>query len=48
MGKNVDEKPKQEIAKEVITPKRKYFLPESGEVKEADSIEEATKKKGDK
>ena len=30
MGKNVEEKPKEEIAKEVITPKRKYFMPDPG------------------
>lgn len=50
MGKNVEQKPKVEIAKEVVTPKRKYFMPEQGKVVEADSIEEAVKnsEKGDK
>ena len=47
MGKveSVEEKPKKDIAKEVITPKRKYFLPATGEVKEAESIGEITKEK---
>jgi hypothetical protein len=36
-----DETPKQQIAKKVITPKRKYFLPEAGVEVEATSLENA-------
>jgi non-homologous end joining protein Ku len=39
-NKSSDEQPKQVIAKQVITSKRKYFNPEVGEV-EADTPDEA-------
>lgn len=39
-NKSSDEQPKQVIAKQVITSKRKYFSPEVGEI-EADTPEEA-------
>lgn len=38
--KSSDEQPKQVIAKQVVTPKRKYFSPTQGEV-DADTLEEA-------
>lgn len=31
-----DEKPKKSIAKRVITPKRKYFVPSHGEIEAKD------------
>ena len=37
----MDEKKKKDIPQEVITPKRKYFMPESGKVVEAESLEKA-------
>nr|DAM37564.1 MAG TPA: hypothetical protein [Caudoviricetes sp.]DAP75785.1 MAG TPA: hypothetical protein [Caudoviricetes sp.] len=37
----MDEKKKKDIPQEVITPKRKYFMPESGKVVEAESLEQA-------
>ena len=37
----MDEKKKREIPQEVITPKRKYFMPETGKVVEAESLEQA-------
>nr|DAT57992.1 MAG TPA: hypothetical protein [Caudoviricetes sp.] len=37
----MDEKKKRDIPQEVITPKRKYFMPESGKVVEAESLEQA-------
>lgn len=37
----MDEKKKKDISQEVITPKRKYFMPETGEVVEAESLEQA-------
>lgn len=38
-----DELPKREIAKRVITPKRRYFVPEYGRSVEAESLDEAAK-----
>lgn len=38
-----EEKPKEEIGKSVITPKKRYFYPEAGRSVEADSKEEADK-----
>lgn len=40
-----EEKPKEEVGKSVITPKKRYFLPEAGKSVEADSLEEATQTK---
>lgn len=37
----MDEKKKKDISQELITPKRKYFIPETGEVVEAESLEQA-------
>lgn len=37
----MDEKKKKDIPQEVITPKRKYFMPETGKVVEAESLEQA-------
>lgn len=37
----MDEKKKKDIPQEVITPKRKYFMPETGTVVEAESLEQA-------
>lgn len=37
----MDEKKKRDIPQEVITPKRKYFMPETGKVVEAESLEQA-------
>lgn len=37
----MEEKKKKDIPQEVITPKRKYFMPESGTVVEAESLEQA-------
>ena len=37
----MDEKKKKDIPQEVITPKKKYFMPESGKVVEAESLEQA-------
>ena len=41
----MDEKKKKDIPQEVITPKRKYFMPESGKVVEAESLEQAINQK---
>jgi hypothetical protein len=38
-----DEHPKNDIAKRVITPKRRYFMPEAGVSVEAESTEDAIK-----
>lgn len=47
--KSTDELPKKEVAKKVITAKRRYFLPTHGISVEAESVEEAvTKVKGNK
>jgi hypothetical protein len=47
-----DEKPKRSIAKRVVTPKRKYFVPEHGVTVEAndvtDAVEQAKKLKQEK
>lgn len=37
----MDEKKKKDVSQEVITPKRKYFIPETGKVVEAESLEQA-------
>lgn len=37
----MDEKKKKDVPQEVITPKRKYFMPETGKVVEAESLEQA-------
>ena len=37
----MDEKKKKDVPQEVITPKRKYFIPETGKVVEAESLEQA-------
>lgn len=48
-SKSAEEKPKNEVAKRVVTPKRKYFFPEEGVTVEAeDSVEAATKLKKSK
>lgn len=39
-----DEKPRKEIAKQVITPKRKYFLPSTGATIEGETLEDAVAK----
>lgn len=39
MDESADEKPKAEIAKQVITPKRKYFFPQRGVEVEAVTAE---------
>lgn len=44
----MDEKKKKDIPQEVITPKRKYFMPESGKVVEAESLEKAISQEEDK
>lgn len=44
----MDEKKKKDIPQEVITPKRKYFMPESGKVVEAESLEQAVNQEEDK
>ena len=41
----MDEKKKKDIPQEVITPKRKYFMPETGKVVEAESLEQAINQK---
>lgn len=43
----MDEKKKKDISQEVITPKRKYFMPETGEVVEAESLEQAIEEKNE-
>lgn len=43
----MDEKKKKDISQEVITPKRKYFMPETGEVVEAESLEQAIEDKNE-
>jgi len=43
-----EEKPKEEVGKSVITPKKRYFLPEAGKSVEADSFEEAIQTKTEK
>jgi hypothetical protein len=43
----MDEKKKKDISQEIITPKRKYFMPETGEVVEAESLEEAIEDKNE-
>lgn len=43
----MDEKKKKDISEEVITPKRKYFMPETGEVVEAESLEQAIEDKNE-
>lgn len=42
MSKTTEEKSKQQIAKRVIAPKRRYFVPEQGMV-EASSLEDVSK-----
>lgn len=42
-SKSADEQPKEEVAKRVISSKRRYFVPEHGISVEADSPEEAAK-----
>ena len=44
----MDEKKKRDIPQEVITPKRKYFMPETGKVVEAESLEQAINQEEDK
>lgn len=39
-----EELSKREVAKEVITPKKRYFFPEEGKSVEAETQEEAEKK----
>jgi hypothetical protein len=41
---SADEEPKDKIAKKVITPKRRYFVPEYGVSVLAESAEEAAEK----
>nr|DAX56439.1 MAG TPA: hypothetical protein [Caudoviricetes sp.] len=43
----MDEKKKKDISQELITPKRKYFMPETGEVVEAESLEQAIEDKNE-
>lgn len=43
----MDEKKKKDISQEIITPKRKYFMPETGEVVEAESLEQAIEDKNE-
>ena len=43
----MDEKKKKDISQERITPKRKYFMPETGEVVEAESLEQAIEDKNE-
>lgn len=43
----MDEKKKKDISQELITPKRKYFMPETGEVVEAESLEQAIEEKNE-
>ena len=40
---NADETPKVEVAKSVVTPKKRYFYPEAGKTVEATSKDEADK-----
>lgn len=40
---STEEKPKREVAQDVITPKKRYFYPEAGRSVEADSRDEADK-----
>lgn len=44
----MDEKKKRDVPQEVITPKRKYFMPETGKVVEAESLEQAVNQEEDK
>lgn len=44
MAKSIEEQSKKEIAKRVITPTRKYFLPTKGVTVEAADEAEAVKK----
>lgn len=39
MPDSIDEQPKAKIAKKLVTPTRKYFLPSRGKEVEADSVE---------
>lgn len=41
MTESIEEQPKAAIAQKVITPKRKYFLPQTGIEVEAESLEDA-------
>lgn len=41
--KTADENSKAKIAKRVVTPKRRYFMPAAGVSVEADDITKATK-----
>lgn len=41
MSNTVDEQPKKDIAKKVITPKRKYFSPDVMASVEAESFDDA-------
>lgn len=41
MADSIEEQPKAIIAQKVITPKRKYFLPEHGIEVEAESLDDA-------
>lgn len=43
----MDEKKKKDISQEIITHKRKYFMPETGEVVEAESLEQAIEDKNE-
>lgn len=43
----MDEKKKKDISQELISPKRKYFMPETGEVVEAESLEQAIEDKNE-
>lgn len=43
----MDEKKKKDISQEIITLKRKYFMPETGEVVEAESLEQAIEDKNE-
>lgn len=43
----MDEKKKKDISQDLITPKRKYFMPETGEVVEAESLEQAIEDKNE-
>lgn len=40
---NLEEQPREEVAKAVTTPKRRYFLPTEGISVDADSTEDAVR-----
>lgn len=42
--KSADEEPKEQVAKRVVAPKRRYFMPQTGESVFATSVEDAVKR----